>query len=44
VVYLAFTIEEEISIKEAKEYGKKAGLKILKEGGKELMEQIKPKL
>ena len=40
----AFTIEEEIKIKEAKGYGKKAGLKILKEGGKELMEQIKPKL
>ena len=41
---IAFTIEEEINIKEAKGYGKKAALKILKEGGRELMEQIKPKL
>ena len=41
---IAFTIEEEINIKEAKGYGEKAALKILKEGGKELMKQIKPKL
>ena len=41
---IAFTIEEEINIKEAKGYGEKAAMKILKEGGKELMKQIKPKL
>jgi hydroxymethylbilane synthase len=38
---IALTVEEEINIKKVKEFGEKIAIKILREGGKRLMAQIK---